>query len=193
MLQRLDQSKAEQLLRENPNLNGLLEQYPKGMRSLDTGLTGTPKGKREHSDIFTISNGPVPHFDAAEVRLAAEIKEQRNAIFELARHDPKQALKSAPALPGSPETRAQTLSMVGGIIRERDPSIAKTAVKEATNLSVGFDPVFRLDILKDPADVYLDLKDQDATTTTILDGTKLAEELYSKDTDPSNPILALKA
>jgi hypothetical protein len=58
---------------------------------------------------------------------------------------------------------------------------------------VGFDPEFRLDILKDAADVYLDLKDRGAALKTIGDGTKLAEELYTKDTDSSGPNLALKA
>jgi len=195
VLQKLDESKAEQLLQENPNLKGLLEQYPEGMRSLDTGLTGTPKGKREeHSDFLNISNDPIPHFDAAAVRLGEEIKDQQKTIFELARHDPKQALKSALALPGSGEIwRAQTLSIVGQIIGAHDPAIAKTAVKEATNLSVDFDPVFRLDILKDAASLYLDLKDQEGATRPILDGTKLAEDLYAKDTDPSKPNLALKA
>jgi hypothetical protein len=53
--------------------------------------------------------------------------------------------------------------------------------------------VFRLDILKDAVDVYLDLKDQDAALKTIGDGTKLAEELYAKDKDSSVPNLALKA
>ena len=93
VLQRLDESKAQQLLQENPNLKGLLEQYPEGMRSLDTGLTGTPKGKREHSDINTIANGPVPPFDAAAVQLEDEIGERKKASFVLARHNPKQALR----------------------------------------------------------------------------------------------------
>ena len=83
-------------------------------------------------------------------------------------------------MPGNSITRAQTLTTIGDLIGKRDPSIAKTAVKEATNLSVGFDPVFRLGILKDAAEVYLDLKDEEAATTPILDGTKLAEELYAK-------------
>jgi hypothetical protein len=57
VIQRMDKSKAEQLLRESPNTKGLLERYPEGMRSLDTGLTGTPRRKGEHSDIITIANG----------------------------------------------------------------------------------------------------------------------------------------
>jgi hypothetical protein len=81
VLQKLDESKAEQLLQENPNLKGLLEQYPEGMRSLDTGLAGTPKGKREeHSDFLNISNDPIPHFGAAAVRLGGEIKDRQKTI-----------------------------------------------------------------------------------------------------------------
>lgn len=195
VLQELDQSKAEQLLQENPNLKGLLEQYPEGMRSLDSSLTATHRSKREkHTDLVNISNDPVPHFDAAAIRLGEEIQDRQKVIFELARHDPKQAVKLAHALPASAKiTRAQTLCTIGDLTGGRDPSTAKAAVNEAVTLSVGFDPVFRLDILQDAAQVYLDLKDTEAATATIVEGTKLAEELYSKDTDSSHPNLALKA
>jgi hypothetical protein len=193
VMQSLDESKAEQLLQENKKTKSMLERYPQGMRSLDTGLTGTPGRKREHSDISTISNGPIPEFDPQASRREAEIEKQTKFIYELAPRDPKQAIKLALALPGHAETRAQTLITVARLIGERDSSTAKAAVKEATNLSVSFDPVFRFDILKDAADVYLDLKDQDAALKSIVEGTSLAEKLYAKDTDFSDPNQALKA
>src|SRR5258705_6513438 len=60
---KLDEPKAEQLLRENQQTKAMLERYPGGMQSLDTGMTGTPNRKEEHSDIVTIASSPVPEFD----------------------------------------------------------------------------------------------------------------------------------
>jgi hypothetical protein len=95
----------------------MLERYPGGMQSLDTGMTGTPNRKEEHSDIVTIASSPVP---------------------------------------------------------KRNSSIAKSAVKEALKLSAEFERVFRVQILKDAADVYLQLRDQDAALKTIAEGSVFA-------------------
>ena len=54
------------------------------------------------------------------------------------------------------------------------------------------DPVFKVDILNDATSLYLDLKDNEAAAATISDGMKVADELYKKDSDPSDPNLALK-
>ena len=99
VLQRLDKSKAEQLLQENPSLKGPLEQYPDGMRSLDTALTSTPKPRGEYSDLTTISSGPVAPFDAAAIQRQDDTRKHEKEIYELARHDPKEALKLAEVLP----------------------------------------------------------------------------------------------
>lgn len=88
--------------------------------------------------------------------------------------------------------RASTLNSVGEIICQRDSSVAKAAMKDATHSAENTGPVFKVGILKDAADLYLDLKDQEAAAATISDGMKVAEELYRKDTDPFDPNLALK-
>jgi hypothetical protein len=194
VIQNLDPSKAEQLLRDNPKTKGMLERYPRGMRSLDTSLTSTPHPKGERSDISVISRGPIPEFDPQAAQRSADIEKQTKAIYELAQRDPKRALESAlGALPGRPWERADTLITVARFAGERNASTAKTAVKEAIKLSAEFDPVFRFQILKDAADVYLQLKDQDAALKTIAEGNVLAQQLYAKDADSTSPNLALKA
>jgi hypothetical protein len=105
----------------------------------------------------------------------------------------KRAIESALALPGNEETRADTLVTVGQIVGERNSSIAKTALKEALKLSAEFEPVFRLQVLKEAADVYLQLKDQDAALKTIAEGTVFAQQLYAKDADLTAPNTAVKA
>jgi hypothetical protein len=92
VIHKLDEPKAEQLLRENQQTKAMLERYPGGMQSLDTGMTGTPNRKEEHSDIVTIASGPVPEFDP-QVECEAEIEKQTKAIYELALRDPKRALE----------------------------------------------------------------------------------------------------
>jgi hypothetical protein len=42
VIQDLDPSRAQQLLRENPKTKSVLEQYPQGMRSLDSRFTSAP-------------------------------------------------------------------------------------------------------------------------------------------------------
>jgi hypothetical protein len=189
----LDVPKAEQLLRENQQTKAMLERYPGGMQSLDTGMTGTPSRKGGHSDIVTITSGPVAEFDPQVEQRQEEVEKQVKTIYELARHDPKQALQSALTLPGFRERQADTLVTVGEIVGERDSSIAKAAVKEALKLSTEFGPVFRLQILKDAAGVYLQLKDQDAVLKTIAEGSVFAQQLYTKDADLTAPNTALKA
>jgi hypothetical protein len=134
VIRNLDPSKAEQLLRDHPKMKSMLEQYPQGMRSLDSTITGTPRPKGDRSDISIISRGTIPEFDPQAVQRSADIEKQRKAIYELARRDPKRALESAMALPGPRETRADTLVAVGEIVGERDSSIAKTEVKEGLKL-----------------------------------------------------------
>jgi hypothetical protein len=193
VIQNLDPSKAEQLLRDNKKTKAMLERYPQGMRSLDATITGTPPAKGKRPEIFAISRGPVNEYDPQAAQRSADIEKQRKAIYELARRDPKRALQSALALPGHLETRADTLVSVGEIVGERDSSIAKTAVEEALKLSTEFDPVFRFQVLKDAADVYLQLKDPDAALKTIAEGSAFARQLYAKDADPATPNTALKA
>ena len=191
VIQNLDPSRAQQLLRENPKTKSVLEQYPQGMRSLDSRFTSAPRHKGESSDIFRISRGPISCPE--EYKRQAEIEKQRKAIYELARKDSKWAIESALALLGNEETRADTLVTVGQIVGERNSSIAKTALKEALKLSAEFEPVFRLQVLKEAADVYLQLKDQDAALKTIAEGTVFAQQLYAKDADLTAPNTALKA
>jgi hypothetical protein len=90
VMQDLDPSRAQQLLRENPKTKSVLEQYPQGMRSLDNRFTGAPRHQGETSDIFTISRGPISYPE--EYKRQAEIEKQRKAIYELARKDAKRAL-----------------------------------------------------------------------------------------------------
>ncbi len=193
VIQDLDPSKAEQLLRDNPKTKGILKRYPQGMRSLDATITSTPRAKGERAEIFAISRGPIDEYDPQAAQRSADIEKQRKAIYELARKDAKRALDSALALPGNEETRADTLVTVGQVVGERDSSITKTAVKEALKLSSEFDSVFRLQTLADAADVYLQLKDQDSALKTIAEGNTFAQRLYAKDADLSAPNTALKA
>ncbi len=69
----------------------------------------------------------------------------------------------------------------------------KRPSKEGLKLSTEFDPVFRFQILKGAADVYLQLKDQDEALKTIAEGAAFAQQLYAKDADSTTPNLALKA
>ena len=111
VIQDLDPSRAQQLLRENPKTKSVLEQYLQGMRSLDSRFTSAPRHQRGSSDIFTISRGPISYPE--EYKQQAEIEKQRKAIYELARKDAKRALESTLAMPGNVETRATLWSQSG--------------------------------------------------------------------------------
>ena len=142
VIQSLDPSKAEQLLRDNPKTKAVLERYPQGMRSLDNTITSTPRAKSERSDIFAISMGPVPEFDPQAAKRSADIEKQRKAIYELARRDPKQALESALDLPGHPESGRTpwsplVASWVRGILqlRKRPSKRASNCQQNSTQCS----------------------------------------------------------
>lgn len=193
VVQNLDPSRAEQLLRDNPKTKGLLERYPQGMRSLDATITSTPRPKGEPSDIFAISSGPIPEFGPEAARRKAETEKQTKAIYKLAQHDPKQALQSALALPGFLETRADTLNH-GRETRGRAECFHREDGGQRSHQIVGgVRPSLPGSNPQDVADVYLELKDQDSALKTIAEGSVFAQQLYAKDTDLTAPNLALKA
>jgi hypothetical protein len=92
--------------------------------------------------------------------------------------------------------RAQTLVSVGQILaaRRSESSNAKRALNEAIKLSDDCNPLFfRVENLRTAAEAFLAIADDDDAMKTIELGIKLAEERYEKDSDASDPNLALKA
>ena len=117
-----------------------------------------------------------------------------NSILRLAIRDPKQALQLAINFHGPPEIRAQTLVLLAGNLVDHHPAVARAALAEAAKLfSAGLKPEFFASDLKDAAEVFLGLKDEDSALKMIAAGMKLAEEQYAKDTIASDPNIAPKS
>lgn len=192
IIKSLDPSKAEQLLRENPASTRMLERYPQGMRSLDSGLTGDSNGKTRQ---FSFSMHPAGASNPFSRWDYVELERQGEEIRELARTDAKAAVDKAMSQPIDNCRRAQTVVSVGQILaaRRSESSNAKRALNEAIKLSDDCNPLFRVENLRTAAEVFLAMADDDDAMKTIELGIKLAEERYEKDSDASDPNLALKA
>jgi len=54
VLEQIDPSRAALLLRENPSVQNLLQRYPAGMRSFDSGLTGKPGPNGQRSENYNV-------------------------------------------------------------------------------------------------------------------------------------------
>ena len=192
IIRSLDPSKAEQLLRENPASTKMLERYPQGMRSLDSGLTGDSNGKPRQ---FAFSMHPAGASNPYSRWDYIELERQGEEIHELARTDAKAAVDKAMSQPIDNCRRAQTVVSVGQILaaRRSESSNAKRALNEAIKLSDDCHPQFRVENLRTAAEAFLAMADDDDAMKTIELGIKLAEERYEKDSDASDPNLALKA
>jgi tetratricopeptide (TPR) repeat protein len=189
IIKSLDPSKAEQLLRENPASARMLERYPQGMRSLDSGLTGDSIGKTRQLSFSMHPAG------ASNPWNYVELERQGEEIRELARTDAKAAVDKAMSQPIDNCRRAQTVVSLGQILaaRRSESSNAKRALNEAIKLSDDCNPLFRVENLRTAAEAFLAMADDDDAMKTIELGIKLAEEWYEKDSDASDPNLALKA
>jgi hypothetical protein len=207
VLEELDPSRAESLLKEHQQAAAALKQYPSGMASLDPTLRDTPLSEDEerHRDFMSIGmrNNPTPAeaaSDQAMDRWYQQVQEQTTAALELMRTDPKQALSIAmtiplwgPLGPRSYSPRAQTLGMIAAGTSKKDPDIAGKALDAIQEVADQVSPNQAGRLLTQTADAYINMGEPKRAEKVLQQGMKIAQKLYEDDVDSSNPNLAMKA
>jgi predicted negative regulator of RcsB-dependent stress response len=185
VLRALDPDRADRLLQENRDLQSTVKQFPNGLQSLDPG-----KGTPDNIAMRLPNSGGSP----AEDRYAAELESRTQQILTQANKDPKQALAGAMSLPDFHNIRAMALLRLAGTILKTSPTYASNALDELMKVipSVQED-VMKSGLLSGAGDDYLKLGDTDSAKKVVDQGFKLAETLYSADTDANDPNQAFKA
>lgn len=199
ILRRLDESTAERLLRENTQLQPVLAQYPNGVQSLDPTIRNTPVQPGENSGMsMSVSTGSKSRGGSARLpgqQLIAQYQAEMERIVRAAPDNPRQAIAQAAALPeevSGAHLRGQALQQIARVVWKKDPAAARDALDELVKLTERYPGFSRSQTLASVAEMYLNLGETDAARKAIEQGAKAAQALYEKDTDRSDPNLAIK-
>lgn len=195
VLEQLDSSKAESLLRDNVQVKNDLKTIPDGMGAFEPGYNG---GKGESPRGIGISFGGDSNNSQFQARMEAQaqIERRQDAIENEASENPQQAIADAMALPISglgpfDSPRGRTLAAIAANQVKKNPTAAKAALDELMKLAdqLTYDQVQPL--IHVPK-LYLDLGDPDDAKSAIKMLSKKAEAAYAKDNDADDPNQAFK-
>ncbi len=204
ILQELDPSKAEQLLAEHDKARLTLDQYPKGMESLDPNYYGDkPPDYKIMPGVMdvrpAIDDDPAKNSEyQSKFQIDAQIDAQLRKLTEEINTDPEGAYQDALNLPlrrafdTFTPPRAVGLRRVAFGLIKKNPTLAKNAMNEARRVAQDADPARQALFLAEVPDFYLKLGDEDGARAAVKDQVKVAEKLYVIDSDTADPNLVFK-
>lgn len=183
ILQEIDKSKAEEILRDQPTVGSLLSKYPHGQGALSP------------ISITTASEGQLP-----PVNTARYWQSRVETIVASAEQDPKQALAQAGTLPIRTKflvtfipIRAEALRGIAGLLLKSNPSAAKDAVKGMVEATPDLQPQVQVLELVEAARLYLKLEEGDDAKKTLELAIPKANDVIKQDENSDDPNLAFKA
>jgi hypothetical protein len=138
--------------------------------------------------------------DQLDQQLFEALERREEQIRREAVKDPRTATTDAATLPkkfdnaswpGSP--RANTLLEIAFTAWARNPSAARDALDELQKVVDNLPDAEQGHFLADSGELYYVLRDEQALEKTVKKSLKIAQKLYERDSDPSDPNQALKA
>jgi hypothetical protein len=205
VLQELDSSRAEALLREDQENKALMQQFPGGYGSLVPESQDTSKTSGESSGNLSLAyqfGSPSPEMIAFQLQeqWMEQVSQRREQIEKEATKDPRQATADALGLPAvsslfpdGESPRAETLLAIGRMAAAGNPSASRTALEELHKSLADLSLVQQARLIIALGEVFLQLGDSESTRETVKDGLKIAEKLYARDTDITDPNQVIKA
>jgi hypothetical protein len=205
ILEQLDQSKAESLLRDNPDLRPMLNQFPEGLQAVQPDYRLHPPKSGEPAQIsmnFSVGNDRATVSPLA-VQAQQELQRRQKQIATDTDGSPRQAIAEAVSLPefmSSPGTfggqdtypRAQALLEIARKTGRKNSSVARDALGELRKALAQASPMMQGAFLNDAVSEYMEIGDQESAETSLKEALKVAEKLYAVDTDSDNPNRAFK-
>ncbi len=186
ILKKLDSGAAQQKLREHPEVQAALEQFPDGPRSLRT----------TNVDVVQLAEKPGRNTARNDDIAPDAGRDQSSSTSE----EPKLGLARAMALPewsssgpGSSSPRATALKAVATAALRNDPDTARSAAAELLKLAGQMNPADSGSTLIRVAGIYLALDEPEKARGPLESAQKVAEALYARDTDSSDPNQVMKA
>jgi tetratricopeptide (TPR) repeat protein len=206
ILDELDKERADDLRKENRELQPLLAQYPRGLQSVDSSIGDKPQDRNLATGIFSseysTSDQPGETGDngvgAARAQAQAEIRRGMEQVSKELSDNPQQALADAKNMPlrGAMEEwlspRCSALMKVVQATAKKNANIAASALDEVRKNVEGLPLLQRGHFLTDAADSYLKIGQVDEAAKTLQEAMKVTEKLYARDADASDPNLAFK-
>ena len=179
VIQALDPSQAESLLRDNAQARSNLQRFPKGMA---------------HPDSMTMGIGNPSTADGSaqlHQQIEGQVQRRTQLAIDEASKDPQQALNDAMALPladpadfGSP--RLSALESVARESAKKDPKVAKAALDETVKMADQLPAKQGMGLTGLP-DIYLTMGDIEGAKGAVKVLVKAAEKFYAEDTNPDDP------
>jgi hypothetical protein len=208
LLRRLDESRAESLVKENTALKSSLEKYPNGLQSIDPTMSDVPPKEGQRGGILSrwrnggpgAPGGPGPGGppSGSNQFLQQEMERKARQIATDSTKNPIQAIAEAQGLPlrvgderNSP--RAEALEGIARANEKGNPMAAKQAVDELRKAVVDLPLKAQVQFLDSAAILYLALGEKESAAKVVSEGFKVAAKILENDLNPDDPNKALKA
>lgn len=206
ILREINKGKAEEIMRDQQVVSGMLAKYPNGQDSLSPRpQAGAPPAQGgERRGMSMMVNMPdrggqqnarqVPQVDEAQAWQA-----QADRIVASAAQDPKQALAQAQTLPikmqamGNRPVRAEALRGIATSVLKSNPTVARQAIADMVKATQDLEPNYQASELVDVAKLYLKLDDEDNAKKALDSASSKANDAIKADANAEDPNQALKA
>jgi|SRR5215831_3167642 len=199
LIEEIDSSRAESLLRDHQNLASVLQSYPKGLQSLEPTYRDTPLKQGENPQFAITYHLPDDNSAAvASDLLRARVNREAADIVEHWLDDPKAAVRKARELPdiGLDQTgrspKADVLARISATAMARRPAIADEAlealldaIKDYPSFSQGYYFVIA-------AGIYFRMSNIEEANSLIHKAMSIGSKLYELDTNSDKPNQAFK-
>lgn len=201
VLEKLDESRARELMEENQSVKALAQQFPEGLQSISP-----PKKEDEKSDknapprgvqtMVTIGNGGP---SAAQDFAMQDARRRLREIIEEGATDPTQAMAHAATLPvklgpmSRTSPRGQALEGIARANVKKNPGAADRALSELLKITGDMPLQAQAQYVSAAADLYFQMSEKDNAEKAVSAGFKTADSLLDKDLNPDDPNKALKA
>ncbi len=189
VLREVDGSEADDLLRKNEQMKGMLAKYPEGVGSLSPDMLDPDpkpeKGKKGSNTSFSISSG-------GSARPLNQQGQQMRKLAADADANPATALVQAAAIQDVRE-RAILYQSIARSAAQKDALSARNALDKLLELVDQLEDENQLNALRTAGDLYLKMGESDQAKKVVERGFALAEKMLKKDTNADDPNKALKA
>lgn len=189
VLQQIDSSQAESLLRDNVQIQNILKSNPEGMGAFEPGYGG--KGDAPLGMSISLGGDTGGSQMQAQMEVAAQMARRQDEIENEASQNPQQAIAEAVALPlaglgpySSP--RADTLNAIAIHLVKKNPTAAQSSLDELMKCADQLTDTQVRPLIRVPQ-LYMDLGDPADAGSAVKMLSKKAEAAYVKDNDADDP------
>ena len=197
VLRQLDESEADKIVSDSPEAKAQLEQFPKGIQSIDPTVRDTLLRKGEGGGTTGVAGQTLGSVLAEAVGSDA-YNARISEIIAMAENNPRPAITAASALPLSAASiapRSKALIGVARVAMKKDPAATRDALESMANSLKDVEPSAHYgqrDYYADGIEIAVHIGEIELAKRLLKGGMDEAEALRRKDIDANDPNLAFK-